>query len=119
MTDALFLDLVAMQLRQHLQRTLCTDAACMALAYMSGAPSSAAMTVKVREQTIAALETAAARDAFTRLFAWLASKKDQLDEFYEAIDDVSSPSVCALNLKQPDKKTRSAIIPYLVYSSFL
>uniref|UniRef100_A0A914XKY3 E3 UFM1-protein ligase 1 homolog n=2 Tax=Plectus sambesii TaxID=2011161 RepID=A0A914XKY3_9BILA len=107
---SVFDDLIAVQLRQHLQRTLCTDAAYMALAYMSGAPSTATMTAKVRDQTIGALETVPARDAFAALFASLASKKDDLEEFYDALEAVSNPSVCALNLKQPDKKMRADLL---------
>ncbi len=105
-----FAEPVAIQLRQYLQRTLCTDAANMALAYICSLPTNLTMTSKVRDDAIAQLESMSTRQAFTTLFASVGGKKDDLNAFFDAIDIVSAAGICSLSLKLPDKKLRYVVL---------
>uniref|UniRef100_A0A915BQR0 E3 UFM1-protein ligase 1 homolog n=2 Tax=Parascaris univalens TaxID=6257 RepID=A0A915BQR0_PARUN len=103
-----FDDVVATDLRAYLIRTLCTDVANIVLSYISGTENTNALTIKIRDETISSIENAGGREAVAALFAAVSGA--DLDAFHSAMSSVSSPAVCSLNLKMPDKKQRTELV---------
>lgn len=103
-----FDDVVATDLRAYLIRTLCTDVANIVLSYISGTENTKTLSIKIREETISSIENTGGREAVAALFAAVSSA--DLDAFHSAISSVSSPAVCSLNLKMPDKKQRTELV---------
>ena len=62
------------------------------------------LVLQVREEIIKNLDSLDAREAVSKLFS--AIETNNLDGFHDAMSLVSSPAICSLNLKVPDKKQR-------------
>uniref|UniRef100_A0A915PJ19 Conserved oligomeric Golgi complex subunit 2 n=1 Tax=Setaria digitata TaxID=48799 RepID=A0A915PJ19_9BILA len=105
---ATFEDTVAANLKIHLLRTLCTHFANIVLSYVSRTQNVDTLTVKVRNETIANIESVDNRMAVEKLFTALSSK--DLQSFHHAVFGICSSAVCALNLKFPDKKQRADLV---------
>ncbi|VDM44104.1 unnamed protein product [Toxocara canis] len=99
---------VATDLRSYLIRTLCTDVANIVLSFVSGTENVNTLSPKIREETISGIENAESREAVALLFSSLSNA--DLDAFHSAISDISSPAVCSLNLRMPDKKQRAELV---------
>ncbi|CAG9540221.1 unnamed protein product, partial [Cercopithifilaria johnstoni] len=103
-----FEDAVAANLKIHLLRTLCTHFANNVLSYVSRTQNVDTLTTKARNETIAIIESAGSRKAVEKLFAALSAK--DLESFHDAVFGICLSTVCALNLKVPDKKQRVELI---------
>ncbi|VDD91971.1 unnamed protein product [Enterobius vermicularis] len=80
------------RLSMHLFKTLCTDAANLVLSF-------------VRDDTISAIENPALREAVSQLF--LSVGHYNFESFHDSLAKISSPALCSISLKTPDKKRRS------------
>lgn len=103
---SIFNDLMAEQLRMHLLRTLCTDMVNLAVGYYGHAPNVAQLTPKVRDSTIESMPDIG-KEAFQKLNASLNAK--DLNAFFDAVEEITAPKICSLNVKNPDKKTRNEL----------
>uniref|UniRef100_A0A1I7V4P1 E3 UFM1-protein ligase 1 homolog n=1 Tax=Caenorhabditis tropicalis TaxID=1561998 RepID=A0A1I7V4P1_9PELO len=100
-----FAEPLGRDLRHYLLKTIGVDLALAILSYVTGVDNSLqTMKEKHREETIDALPEMI-REPLRVLFLSVKSTDDDaIENFNNAVEDCSQPSVTSLNLRKPDKK---------------